>query len=262
MPRRFWPLPAAVLALCFFLLGSTASGGGPSTKPRWIGGVVITEYWPVPESWFSGRLVSAPGLSTKHRVDWLYSGSGVSMQGDGIGLDGLEYHIQTVGDQGWVDANGKATVAGGGGWSRGFPFWRGVGWRAKGGSVTFPLADGTWFNGKPKRYIKPDGISFSTGSSRPLIPWRSVAVDPGVIPMGSRIFVPTLCDTPGHGWVVAADTGGAIIGRHLDLYRPAPAKRGVSSDTWTNQQIWVLPPDAKLPKRLPTCDGGEAPSRG
>jgi 3D (Asp-Asp-Asp) domain-containing protein len=89
-----------------------------------------------------------------------------------------------------------------------------------------------------------------------------VAVDPSLIPIGSRIFVPALCSTPGHGWVVAGDTGGAIIGRHLDLFRPAPAVRGVSSDVWHDQQIWVLPPAAALPKRLPTCDGGDSPSRG
>jgi 3D (Asp-Asp-Asp) domain-containing protein len=262
MLRRFWPLPAALLSLCFLVPGSPASGGGPISKPRWLGGVVITEYWPAPERWFTGKLVAAPGLTTLHRVDWLYSGSGVSMQGDGIGLDGVEYHIQTVGDQGWVDEQGHATLAGAGGWTSGFPFWRGVGWRAKSGLVTFPLLDGTWFHGPPKRYIEPQGITFSTGSSRSLIPWRSVAVDPGLIPIGSRIFVPALCATPGHGWVIAADTGGAIIGRHLDLYRPAPAARGISSDVWTGRQIWVLPPDAKLPKRLPTCDGGDSPSRG
>jgi 3D (Asp-Asp-Asp) domain-containing protein len=262
MLRRFWPFPAALLALCFGLLGSPASGGGPISKPRWLGGVVITEYWPAPERWFTGKLVAAPGLTSLHRVDWLYSGNGVSMQGDGVGLDGVEYHIQTVGDQGWVDEQGRPTIAGSGGWTNGFPFWRGVGWRAKGGFVTFPLADGSWFHGPPKRYIEPTGITFATGTSRGLIPWRSVAVDPSLIPMGSRIFVPALCSTPGHGWVVAADIGGAIIGRHLDLFRPAPRLRGTSSDVWHDESIWVLPPDANLPKRLPSCDGGGAISRG
>lgn len=38
-----------------------------------------------------------------------------------------------------------------------------------------------------------------------------VAVDPKIIPMGSKIHI------PGYGWGVAADVGGAIKGRHIDV---------------------------------------------
>jgi 3D (Asp-Asp-Asp) domain-containing protein len=38
-----------------------------------------------------------------------------------------------------------------------------------------------------------------------------VAVDPSVIPLGTRMFV------PGYGYAVAADTGGAVKGAHVDL---------------------------------------------
>ena len=41
-----------------------------------------------------------------------------------------------------------------------------------------------------------------------------VAVDPRVIPLGSRLYV------PGYGWAIAADTGGAIIGNKIDLWMP------------------------------------------
>lgn len=38
-----------------------------------------------------------------------------------------------------------------------------------------------------------------------------IAVDPNVIPMGTRVFI------PGYGEAVAEDTGGAIKGNHIDI---------------------------------------------
>lgn len=38
-----------------------------------------------------------------------------------------------------------------------------------------------------------------------------VAVDPGVVPLWSKVYV------PGYGEAVAGDTGGAILGKHIDL---------------------------------------------
>lgn len=42
----------------------------------------------------------------------------------------------------------------------------------------------------------------------------AVAVDPRVIPMGSRLYI------PGYGWGRAVDTGGAIQGRKIDVWLP------------------------------------------
>ncbi len=250
-------LLAGLLGALASIPSSTAAGSSSSqlAKPRWLGGVEITEYWPAPERWFRGRLVAAPGIPGRHHVDWLYSGRGLAMEGDGVGLDGASFHIQKVGPQGWVAESGRRTVAGARGWTRGFPFWRALGWRTRQGLVTFPLAGGGWFNGPPGRYIEPKGVTFGLGPSRPLSFWRSVAVDPALIPLGSRIFAPALCDLPGRGWVVARDTGGAIIGRHLDLYRPAPPAPEVRPDTWARARIFVVPPEARLPRFLPSCDG-------
>lgn len=45
-----------------------------------------------------------------------------------------------------------------------------------------------------------------------------VAVDPRVIPLGSKLYI------PGYGWAVAADTGGAIIGNKIDVWLPSAAQ--------------------------------------
>ena len=57
-------------------------------------------------------------------------------------------------------------------------------------------------------HLKVIGKTASGAMARP----GTVAVDPDLFPMGTKFYI------PGYGWAVAQDTGGAIKGRHLDLF--------------------------------------------
>lgn len=48
--------------------------------------------------------------------------------------------------------------------------------------------------------------------------WGKVAVDPRVIPLGTRLHI------EGYGDAVAADTGGLIKGRIIDIWKPTAAQ--------------------------------------
>ncbi|MBQ3053771.1 MAG: DUF348 domain-containing protein [Clostridia bacterium] len=45
-----------------------------------------------------------------------------------------------------------------------------------------------------------------------------VAVDPRVIPLGTRLYIQSLDGKPDYGYAIAADTGGAIKGNIIDLW--------------------------------------------
>ena len=47
---------------------------------------------------------------------------------------------------------------------------------------------------------------------------KIIAVDPGVIPLGSKVWV------EGYGYAVAGDTGGAIKGNKIDVFMPSKSK--------------------------------------
>ncbi len=72
----------------------------------------------------------------------------------------------------------------------------------------------SWFglpvytSGSLKGKFKIIGQTASGAMARP----GTVAVDPGLFPMGTRFYI------PGYGRAVARDTGGDINGRHLDLF--------------------------------------------
>jgi 3D (Asp-Asp-Asp) domain-containing protein len=211
-------------------------------KGRWLTSVAITQYWPALESWFVGKMVMAPGLPGLHHIDWLYSATGMSMEGSGIGLDGRTYHIDALGDGGWVTATGAATSPSDG-WTAGAPYWRAGGyWRNRKRAVTFPLSAGGWSNGRGAKYVPLREVTFAAGSSLPLHYDQSIAVDPNVIPLGSRVYVPAYRNDGFGGWFVAQDTGGAINGRHIDVYRPPPASALDIGQSLSGQRIFVIKP--------------------
>jgi 3D (Asp-Asp-Asp) domain-containing protein len=209
-------------------------------KPTWLRGVTVTEYYPVPERFFVGRKVAASGLPGLHRIDWLYSARGLTMEGDGVGLDGRRYSIRSVGSAGWVDQLGRRSCIG---CARGV-FWRAGGfYRNRAKRLTFPLDDGGWFAGPGLQWVPLPGVSFGTGPSLDLIYYASLAVDPRVIPIGSRVYVPWYAKRKlGNGWFVAQDTGGAIGGRHIDVYRPAPESVDDHGRMLRGERIYVIPP--------------------
>lgn len=90
----------------------------------------------------------------------------------------------------------------------------------------------TWYNaasaGKPATDpyygITASGLALTKGI---------VAVDPSVIPLGTRVYI------PGYGVAVAADTGGGIVGNMIDLGYPD----GVAVDWRTGWvDVYVLAP--------------------
>ena len=49
-------------------------------------------------------------------------------------------------------------------------------------------------------------------------PNRTIAVDPRIIPYGSRVFIPSI------GWRIAEDTGGDIKGNRIDIFMSSEEK--------------------------------------
>ncbi len=63
-----------------------------------------------------------------------------------------------------------------------------------------------------------------------------------MIPLGSRVYVPAYRDDGHDGWFVAQDTGGAINGRHIDVFRPPPTVSGKAGQELTSERIYVIRP--------------------
>jgi len=59
---------------------------------------------------------------------------------------------------------------------------------------------------------------------------KVIAVDPNVIPLGSRVWV------EGYGEAIAADTGGAIKGNIIDVL---VASEAYAADNWGRRTVKV-----------------------
>jgi 3D (Asp-Asp-Asp) domain-containing protein/peptidoglycan hydrolase CwlO-like protein len=74
-------------------------------------------------------------------------------------------------------------------------------------------------------------LAGSTASGLPVGP-GVVAVDPGFIPLGTRLLI------PGYGVAVAADTGGAIVGNRIDVW--VPTEDEAQAFGWQTLVVTVL----------------------
>lgn len=66
-------------------------------------------------------------------------------------------------------------------------------------------------------YTTGGSVGTVTASGRPAKVGH-VAVDPRVIPLGTKLYIESMDGTKSYGYAIAADTGGAIKGRIVDLY--------------------------------------------
>jgi 3D (Asp-Asp-Asp) domain-containing protein len=223
-----------------------SAGGNPAHANRAAAPAdryLVTEYFPVPESWFHGRRVAARGLPGRHAQDFLWSPTGLSMEFDGILRDGRRVHFANDEGVGWVNRNGYSTrPRPNGEWSNGPPVWRDVGWRNSDGQPTFPLVRGGWSNRRGVSF-EPSALRYATGPSEPFLRyWHTAAVDPAVIPLGSRLYIPHFRNAPNHGWFVAQDVGHTIIDRQIDLFLPPPRSPDPGLQFSGRLKVEVFPP--------------------
>jgi len=72
-----------------------------------------------------------------------------------------------------------------------------------------------WYLGWEQGWTKDDAPRDSRGER---LRNGSLAVDPSVIPFGTRVQIPNLPPPWDEQSFIAADTGGAIEGKHVDVY--------------------------------------------
>src|SRR5271166_1998911 len=115
-----------------------------------------------------------------------------------------------------------------------------------GGSCSLPASEaaipssGSWIAtayGPPWGGIQGDGITATGLNLTAGQPALEVAVDPSVIPLRSYVHVePNPYGTSGAFY--AGDTGGAIVGKHVDIY---DWRGRVDQNAWGERAVSVMP---------------------
>jgi hypothetical protein len=77
------------------------------------------------------------------------------------------------------------------------------------------LTKGNWFLGWDGRWIKAPAALDARGKPLQI---GSLAVDTRVIPLGTSVTIPSLLAPWNQRTFTASDTGGGIIGNHVDVY--------------------------------------------
>ena len=93
----------------------------------------------------------------------------------------------------------------------------------------------TYYCAEPYEHICGYGKGI-TASGRELVPYRSCAVDPSVIPLGATVMV-DFGDGVIH-YYFADDTGGAVQGEHIDLCVQAH-EEALALSTTTAKVYWL-----------------------
>lgn len=77
------------------------------------------------------------------------------------------------------------------------------------------------------------GDGYTATMTRPEV-GRTVAVDPRVLPLGSRVWL------TGLGWHIAEDTGGAVRGNIIDRYVGSGPRARVEAYAWGRRELKAI----------------------
>lgn len=93
-----------------------------------------------------------------------------------------------------------------------------------------PISAGKTITVVATAYCDTGFTSYQSGhASRNASGYSTIAVDPRVIPLGSRVYV------QGYGYAIANDTGGDIKGNRIDVYFPTNAE----CNSWGRRTVTV-----------------------
>ena len=90
-----------------------------------------------------------------------------------------------------------------------------------------PLGNARWRTQGRVRFGVSRGVNGDGVRGYKLVPYRTIATDPAVVPTGSAVYLPSARGVEVRiddqvvvhdGWFFAADVGGAIRGAHIDTF--------------------------------------------